>query len=344
MKINEVIRKRRKELNMTQERIADILGVSAPAVNKWENGNSYPDITLLAPLARVLEIDVNTLLSFHENLSSEDVGHILTEILRIKESEGFEAAFAKAQEAVRNYPNCMGLLANVALVMKMYLSSENTLDKSLYEKKLYEWLILVADSGEEDFSESALISLCNEEIAKKNFIKAQEYLDRISERKMLDKRIMQANICIEKGDLESAYGIYESKIYETVNSLFGTLSSLCQLKCREKDYDTALKIADLIEKTGEEFYVGRFQRDSAKLLVYMEMQKKDEVIKLLMEMVSDFNGLRHQKCYLNEHLKVQDGMSEELIKSALKKIMEDKELDFVREDVRFRQIMKKLEE
>ena len=36
MKINEIIREKRKELSLTQEQIADFLGVSTPAVNKWE--------------------------------------------------------------------------------------------------------------------------------------------------------------------------------------------------------------------------------------------------------------------------------------------------------------------
>ena len=69
MKINEIIRQRRKALGLTQEQIAQRLGVSAPAVNKWESGVSYPDITLLPPLARLLKIDLNTLLSFKEELT-----------------------------------------------------------------------------------------------------------------------------------------------------------------------------------------------------------------------------------------------------------------------------------
>lgn len=40
MKINEIIRKKRKELNLTQEQIAEYLGISIPAVSKWENGVS----------------------------------------------------------------------------------------------------------------------------------------------------------------------------------------------------------------------------------------------------------------------------------------------------------------
>ena len=47
MSIGKVIRKYRKAQNMTQEEMAGRLGVTAPAVNKWENENSYPDIMLL---------------------------------------------------------------------------------------------------------------------------------------------------------------------------------------------------------------------------------------------------------------------------------------------------------
>ena len=40
MPINTIIREKRKELGLTQERIAEYLGVSTPAVNKWEKGVS----------------------------------------------------------------------------------------------------------------------------------------------------------------------------------------------------------------------------------------------------------------------------------------------------------------
>lgn len=69
MKINQIIREKRKEQSLTQEQVADYLGVSTPAVNKWERGGSYPDITILPALARLLKVDLNTLLSFNEELS-----------------------------------------------------------------------------------------------------------------------------------------------------------------------------------------------------------------------------------------------------------------------------------
>jgi transcriptional regulator with XRE-family HTH domain len=45
MRISEVIRNYRKKENLTQEQVANYLNISAPAVNKWESGISYPDIT-----------------------------------------------------------------------------------------------------------------------------------------------------------------------------------------------------------------------------------------------------------------------------------------------------------
>ena len=42
MQMKDVIRQKRRERGMTQEQVAERLGVSAPAVNKWESGASYP--------------------------------------------------------------------------------------------------------------------------------------------------------------------------------------------------------------------------------------------------------------------------------------------------------------
>ena len=41
MKINQIIKEKRKQLGLTQENVAEYLGVSTPAVSKWENGTTY---------------------------------------------------------------------------------------------------------------------------------------------------------------------------------------------------------------------------------------------------------------------------------------------------------------
>lgn len=53
----------RKEKNMTQQELANILGVTDRAISKWENGRGMPDLSLLKPLCNILGITINELLS-----------------------------------------------------------------------------------------------------------------------------------------------------------------------------------------------------------------------------------------------------------------------------------------
>ena len=72
--IGSVICDLRKQRGMTQEQLAEMVGVSTPAVSKWETSASCPDVALLAPIARALDTDVNTLLSFTPHALSKRPG------------------------------------------------------------------------------------------------------------------------------------------------------------------------------------------------------------------------------------------------------------------------------
>ena len=62
MNIGDVIKGKRKELSLTQSRLAELLGVSVQAVSKWERGVGYPDVSQIVPLAKVLNITTDNLL------------------------------------------------------------------------------------------------------------------------------------------------------------------------------------------------------------------------------------------------------------------------------------------
>ena len=73
MTIGDVIKKYRKNKGMTQEEMAARLGVTAPAVNKWEWGNTLPDVALLAPIAWLLGITTDEFLSFKVDLTDVEI-------------------------------------------------------------------------------------------------------------------------------------------------------------------------------------------------------------------------------------------------------------------------------
>ena len=61
----------RKEKNLTQMQLAELLEITNQAVSKWENGRGMPDMTLLQPLCDVLGISLNELFS-GEHISAEE--------------------------------------------------------------------------------------------------------------------------------------------------------------------------------------------------------------------------------------------------------------------------------
>ncbi len=101
--IGNVICDLRKKQGMTQERLAEMVGVSTPAVSKWETGSSCPDLTLLSPIARALDTDVNTLLSFTSTLPLEDLPGVVKEVQQLAEQDG-AAAMGRILALTRRYP------------------------------------------------------------------------------------------------------------------------------------------------------------------------------------------------------------------------------------------------
>jgi len=89
IKIGECIKELRVNKRVSQETLADVCGVSMQAVSKWENGQSYPDISILPVLAEYFNVSLDMLLTGAaenmeaEKLSREKDGHIL-ELLQEK--------------------------------------------------------------------------------------------------------------------------------------------------------------------------------------------------------------------------------------------------------------------
>lgn len=71
-KISNFIKTKRKELGITQNKLAEKLFVTEKAISRWETGRGTPDISLLLPLSKELNIDVSELLNGEENRKSRN--------------------------------------------------------------------------------------------------------------------------------------------------------------------------------------------------------------------------------------------------------------------------------
>ena len=76
VKIGKLIYKLRKESDMTQLQLAEMLHISDKTVSKWERGLGCPEISLLADLSRVLGVDLEKLLSGQLDANEERGGNM----------------------------------------------------------------------------------------------------------------------------------------------------------------------------------------------------------------------------------------------------------------------------
>ncbi|MDE7288255.1 MAG: helix-turn-helix domain-containing protein [Oscillospiraceae bacterium] len=113
--IGENLKKQRKLRELTQEQLADILGVSFQAVSKWERGEGYPDIELLPTIAEYFGITTDELMGIKEIRDSADVKKILDKAKENMSKGLIEENIKLLAEAVKIHPNNYKLLARYAL-------------------------------------------------------------------------------------------------------------------------------------------------------------------------------------------------------------------------------------
>ncbi len=131
--IGPTIRKLRRQANMTQDELANAVGVSIAAVSKWESGKTYPDITLLPSIARQLKTTIDNLLDFATGLSPEELGKIVQQCSAVFDRESFEKGYTLCRKYLSQYPNDVSLKLHIGTIIPMYA-------KSLSEDKAREYL------------------------------------------------------------------------------------------------------------------------------------------------------------------------------------------------------------
>lgn len=121
LKIGENIYDLRKEKRITQEKLAEHLNLSTPAISKWESGQSYPDITLLPELASFFDVTIDSLLGYVPSLSREEVDSFYTQTSRRFMNEDFDAVYSDCMEMAGKYQGSYYLHLQIGLLVINYL-------------------------------------------------------------------------------------------------------------------------------------------------------------------------------------------------------------------------------
>lgn len=144
LKIGEKLKELRYQHSITQDHLAEVLGVSSQSVSRWELGICYPDLELLPVIANYFNITLDDLVGMNKIRSEEMRISIFTEALNLEREEQWGKAIDVLRNALRIFPMDDELETELALVlvrtgkqkdlMEAITLSEKVLDRCTNEK------------------------------------------------------------------------------------------------------------------------------------------------------------------------------------------------------------------
>jgi transcriptional regulator with XRE-family HTH domain len=179
--IASVLVNKRKEKGITQDNLANYIGVSKASVSKWETGQSYPDITFLPQLASYFNISIDDLMDYKPQMMKEDIRNLYHKLSADFASGPFDDVMTHCREIIKKYYACFPLLLQMGILIVNYCS-------------------LTRDKNQ-------IASLIAE--AKELFIQVKKESGDV---KMADMALyMEAFCCINLGDPDTALELLEGK-------------------------------------------------------------------------------------------------------------------------------------
>ncbi len=142
IQIGKVIAAHRKEKGITQEELANHLGVSKPAVSKWESEQSYPDILLLPELAAYFDITIDQLVGYEPQMTKEEIKKLYHRLAKDFVEKPFIQVYEECEGYIKKYFSCWELQYKMGQLLMNHSSAAGSKEESIQViekvRKLYE--------------------------------------------------------------------------------------------------------------------------------------------------------------------------------------------------------------
>lgn len=251
--IGKIISDKRKEKGITQEELANYLGVSKPAVSKWESGQSYPDILLLPVLASYFNISVDELIGYEPGMTKEEVRKLYHRLAEEFAKEPFDKVYEKCEGYIKKYFSCWYLQYEIGLLYVNHHTLAGSPDRN--EKILQramEVFELVEHSGDDvSLAKQARQMRAYCYLCQQKPVEAIDILEGLSE-PVIQSGALLVKAYQLKGDKEKAIEYLQGCTFSSLNTLLGASSDFFQLYADQPErmdqyYDIFLRLIDMFE-------------------------------------------------------------------------------------------------
>lgn len=241
---SENLVKMRHKKKITQEQLADFLGVTKASVSKWETGNTLPDIQILPLLASYFDTTLDELLGYEPTLSKEQIKCLYHRLAEDFAEKPFEEVMEESQELVKKYYSCYPFLQQISI---LWLNHAPLAPDPARQEQIRENIVGLCDRIIENCRD---IGICNNAIAIKSMIdlqsgKAQRVIETMEEvldvNRIEDKGTLLTMAYMAVGELENADKTAQVCMYRSLSDLLGFGLHLMMLHKKEWEYSMAIE-------------------------------------------------------------------------------------------------------
>ncbi|PJI06818.1 MULTISPECIES: helix-turn-helix domain-containing protein [Clostridium] len=222
----KVLVNKRREKGITQEELANYIGVSKASVSKWETGLSYPDIVFLPQLAAYFNISVDELIGYEPQMTKEDIKRLYHKLAADFAEKPFDEVKGHCHKIIKKYYSCFPLLLQMGILLLNHslLLKDRDEQIALLDEAKELFIRVKLESEDVELARQALnleAACCLYNADPKG---ALELLDDSNNRIMMPNETIIATAYQMLGKNENAKEILQISMYQYILSLIDAFS------------------------------------------------------------------------------------------------------------------------
>lgn len=277
------------------------------------NENSYPDIALLAPIARLLNISLDTLFSFQDELTQAEINAIVMEAYQMFKTLEYADCFDWIKSKIEAYPNCLNLISQLTAILDAQRLLKEVPNVSSYDRYILECYNRVLQSKDEGLRTQAAEALFSYYLRNEQYEKAESYLSYYSIQNP-QRKLKQSIIYHKTGRMNEAYKTSEELLFSEYQLLSIALHNLYLLAMDEKDFKKAHLLTDKQQEMVKLFDMGKYNEVVCKLELATVEKDVDTLLDIMETMLASVETLTDfSKSELYSHMDFKNASSDFIV-------------------------------
>lgn len=119
IKLSENIRQLRKSMNMTQDHLASLIGVTPQAISRWESNSGYPDMEIIPTIANVFHVTIDELFGYNSDREKR-IEEIINTGEKLQQENKLDEAIALLRDGLQEFPDNTRIMLLLGFVLTQY--------------------------------------------------------------------------------------------------------------------------------------------------------------------------------------------------------------------------------